>query len=208
MMKIAVVTGGEAPPLNVLKEELLSCDILIAADSGCDVLASSEIVPDYAIGDFDSLSDQAFHSRMPENKIRVLPGDKDDSDTEAAVKWALELGAREIVIMGGAGRRMDHSLANWQLFSRTKAIKKWITAWEWSCFFEERLELEGRPGQTVSVFPCGPGPWKASSRGLKWPLDPVDFTSRSSLSNSMTTGLVSLQALCGRFWVSLPWETI
>ena len=45
--------------------------------------------------------------------IRRAERDKDESDTELAVLAAIELGAREIVVVGAlGGRRLDHALAN------------------------------------------------------------------------------------------------
>jgi thiamine pyrophosphokinase len=41
-----------------------------------------------------------------------MPAEKDDTDTQLAVQVALERGATEIVIVGGLGGRVDHTLSS------------------------------------------------------------------------------------------------
>ncbi|MDO4753363.1 MAG: thiamine diphosphokinase, partial [Bacillota bacterium] len=45
-------------------------------------------------------------------KIIRLPREKDDTDTAFALKYVLELGFREIYLIGAFGALADHSLAN------------------------------------------------------------------------------------------------
>lgn len=45
----------------------------------------------------------------------MLPRDKDLTDGEALVRKALELGAEEVLLLGGIGGRLDHTLAHLEL---------------------------------------------------------------------------------------------
>ena len=82
---------------------------VIAADGGLTQCRTVGITPDLIIGDFDSLG----QVQSGENVIR-LPVVKDDTDTIAAVKLALERGYRKFLLFGCTGGRLSHTLANLQ----------------------------------------------------------------------------------------------
>ena len=46
--------------------------------------------------------------------VRLRP-EKDDSDTQSAMNYAIQNGAKEIVILGVTGNRVDHLMANFGL---------------------------------------------------------------------------------------------
>ena len=93
--------------------ELLSnqpFDYLICADGGYHYAEQAGIEPDLIIGDFDSAE---YPADKGKNVISV-PIEKDDTDTMLCVKKALELGYKDLVILGGIGGRLDHTYANIQ----------------------------------------------------------------------------------------------
>ncbi|AEI39105.1 thiamine pyrophosphokinase [Paenibacillus mucilaginosus KNP414] len=95
-------------------------DKLIGADRGALFLAEHGLRPDIALGDFDSVTAMELE-RVRDSSARFLTCDpvmKDLTDTEMAFNWALEQGAREIVMAGVLGSRWDHSLANVHLLRR------------------------------------------------------------------------------------------
>ena len=88
-MKTLIVCGGDLSAEDMLLFRPLSdqADFIIAADKGCDILLETGIIPDLAVGDFDS-------SRVPEKTRKelrtiVYPAEKDYSDTEAALYESL-----------------------------------------------------------------------------------------------------------------------
>ena len=85
-------------------------DFIICADNGYAVAKGNDIVPDVIIGDFDSIKIE-----LPTDiKIIKLPVEKDVTDTLACVKYAINNGFKDIVILGGIGGRFDHTMANLQ----------------------------------------------------------------------------------------------
>lgn len=105
MKSFIIYTGGETLP------ELLPAPpegaFLIAADSGYALMRRLGLTPDLVIGDFDSLGAPPTGER-----VLRLPTHKDDTDTQAAVTYALREGADDITVLGGIGSRLDHTLAN------------------------------------------------------------------------------------------------
>ena len=87
---------------------------LIAADKGLEFFITAGITPDLVVGDFDSLSPEgkAYMEKLPQTSIRRLKPEKDDSDTQSAVNLAVSQGAKDILILGGTGTRLDHVMAN------------------------------------------------------------------------------------------------
>ena len=82
---------------------------LIAADGGLRHARALGLVPDAFIGDMDSLREED----LPEGAI-LYPSQKDDTDMMLAVKQAMALGVRKVLLLGGLGGRLDHTYANIQ----------------------------------------------------------------------------------------------
>ena len=89
-------------------EKPLDNSLIIAADGGCDYLLSHNIVPDYAIGDFDS---GKCPDGIPAVKLNPV---KDKPDTFEAVELGIEKGCSEFHIFGATGGRTAHTAANIQ----------------------------------------------------------------------------------------------
>lgn len=89
-------------------------DYLIGADRGAWFLAEAGLPLHLAVGDFDSVDRSQFEF-IKQYALRMLTFDainKDWTDTELALREALDRGFREVVIAGCLGSRFDHTLAN------------------------------------------------------------------------------------------------
>lgn len=92
-------------------------DRVIAADRGLEFCREAGLVPDLILGDFDSAGSDAlayFSQTIPE-RIRRFPAEKDETDTELAVREALAMGSGSITVLGATGTRLDHVLGNIQI---------------------------------------------------------------------------------------------
>ena len=93
MKSCYIVAAAELAPERLRPEP---GDMLIAADAGLLHLERLGLAPDLALGDFDSLG---YVPEAPQ--VEVCPVRKDDTDTMAALRRALELGYRRALIFGG-----------------------------------------------------------------------------------------------------------
>jgi thiamine pyrophosphokinase len=227
-MKLGVVfSGGEGPSAEKCRRIIAGAQsrpgsVIAAADSGLDLAEAAGLRPDWVAGDFDSLVNKALLQGYPPERVISLPRDKDDSDTEFVLHLLAEKTCEEAWLIGGGGGRLDHTLAIRALFDRQPRpdspltpgahhlwLSRWWTAGESIYCIDAAVGdggavFHGSPGQTVSLFPIGHGfgctHWKAESRGLKWPLESVDWKSGFfSLSNTAPDGNFSVQACEGRF---------
>lgn len=85
---------------------------VIGIDRGALIAVRQGIPLRCAIGDFDSISitEKAEIEKVCE--LHALPRHKNETDSEAAILYALKQGYEEIILYGGLGGRMDHALAN------------------------------------------------------------------------------------------------
>jgi len=123
-MKLIMVAGG------TLNEEWFSRIIpenasgenekykFMGIDAGAIRLIRMGIKPDYVLGDFDSVSSEETAEILGCGaEKRVLNPIKDETDLEAALRWAVDISPDSVMIFGATGGRMDHTLANLQLLS-------------------------------------------------------------------------------------------
>lgn len=109
-----IISGGELTS-NFLKTVIENKNInnIIAVDKGLEILDKINIVPNYIIGDFDSVSENILHkyTKKDINVVKLNP-EKDYTDTHMALKLAIELKSSKVYIVGALGKRIDHTIAN------------------------------------------------------------------------------------------------
>ena len=113
-MSTLIVTGGNVNT-ELLKKilEENKFETIIAADKGLEALNKINVMPNYIIGDFDSVNKTTLNQYENKNiEITYLKPEKDFTDTHMAIKLAIEKRAKHITIIGATGTRMDHTLAN------------------------------------------------------------------------------------------------
>ncbi|MFI2855782.1 thiamine diphosphokinase [Paenibacillus sp. JSM ZJ436] len=116
--RIVIVTGGQMSP--ALLEHIEDDDFLIGADRGALYLIEHGLTPHIALGDFDSVTREEMMV-IQKNSGEVWscdPISKDLTDTEMAFNLAIDRSPKQILIIGGTGTRMDHTLANIQMLVR------------------------------------------------------------------------------------------
>ena len=113
-MTAYIFTGGQVFAESVAKLGITipDCSLVIAADSGYNNAKRLGVEPGLLLGDLDSIDRTGLlpHELDALEKI-IVPAIKDDTDTQLAVDTALERGADEIIIIGGLGGRLDHTLS-------------------------------------------------------------------------------------------------
>ena len=184
-------------------------DSVIAADAGYAHLEGIGVVPDLAIGDFDSLG------RVPQD-VPVLrhPVEKDESDMELAMEHAAGQGFDELFVYGSLGRRLDHTIANLQLFAAYSERGFSVTAIDEG--FALRL-LTG-PGSfdipatglgTVSVFSAADEALGVVETGMQYSLDGQTLTNRTSLglSNELLGQPARVSLERGTLYIFCPLES-
>ncbi|MGX7198340.1 thiamine diphosphokinase [Enterococcus nangangensis] len=111
-MKVVLVAGAhpKAWPADLVQQ----ADVLIGIDRGTWYLLQAGHLPDIAVGDFDSLSAEELASvKAKVAQVHQLVPEKDDTDTQIALKIAVEnYPTADFYLLGATGGRVDHFLAN------------------------------------------------------------------------------------------------
>lgn len=115
---ILILSGGrieEDFALSFLESR--SYQKIIAVDGGLEFLDRIGLLPTDIVGDFDTVEKGLLEKYEGLENISVhrFPPEKDDTDSEIAVKLALEYGGAQIDILGASGTRLDHTLGNIRL---------------------------------------------------------------------------------------------
>ncbi len=204
-MRGVAFIGGEGPVPALASALVGTPDVVVAADSGLTAAENAGFRPDWIVGDMDSLIDLSRLAAYPPDRVLRYPRDKDDTDTELALRLLWEQGCGQVELVGGGGGRMDHLLALAALFDREKAPDRWISSREDVRLVRDTVQARIPQESLVSVFPVGKGPWKAESTGLRWPLDALAWDRGFyGVSNVAVTGDIRIRALAGRFLLILP----
>jgi thiamine pyrophosphokinase len=177
MKKIVfILSGGELGDPSFFREEAakMAPAAMICADGGARHLLDTDMAPSLIVGDMDSL-DQVSQDRYESMGARIIrhPKEKNETDTELALKEAFAMTPSEIWIWGALGHRIDHSLANISLLiqgNRRGIEVKLIDPWCEVFLITRRMVLDGEVGQTVSILPFGGSASGITLRGFEYPL--------------------------------------
>jgi len=191
-MRAAIVGNGRLPSTRGLRQLLRHADLVVCADGGLRPMRALRITPQVAVGDFDSASPSLLAwARRRGIRLLAHPREKDQTDSELAIQYALRSGATTIDLIGVLGGRLDHTLANIGLLvalaGRHRRAR--IVHGDTELFLAApRASIPGRVGDRVSLIPLSARVAGVSTRGLKYPL--ADSTLRMDatrgISNEIT----------------------
>ncbi len=110
---IVIVVNGAISNMQLHQDILQQANTIICADGGANHAQQLAIIPDYVIGDMDSI-DNALLQQLQKNQTTQVTIDEDQSktDLELAINLAISLNPDVITILGAIGDNMDHTLAN------------------------------------------------------------------------------------------------
>lgn len=168
--KIAIIANGKIKNNDFHKEILQDFDIIICADGGANRAKKLDIIPDYIIGDLDSIKTSVFYfyKNIPKTKI-IKDTNQNKTDLEHAIKLAETLNPTNITIFGAIGNRIDHTLTNIYCLDRIKRhIKAEIIEEKVIIQLAKKsLELTGEKNDIISVIPLSDVN-NLNYTGLKW----------------------------------------
>ncbi len=172
------------------------CELTIAVDSGMEFFYEYGRIPDYIVGDFDSVRPEILHyfQSLEQKKPIILQfqPEKDETDTELAMRTAIEKGTKMIHLLGATGSRVDHMIGNIHLLGA--AMKQGV-----ECFMVDKhnrmrmiergivLKQQEQYGNYVSLFPFTPQVRGLTLTGFKYPLDhyPLECYHSLGVSNEI-----------------------
>ena len=165
-------------------ESIPTAENYIGVDKGALTLARNGKRMLLAIGDFDSVeeSDLAYIKEYSDTLLQLNPI-KDDTDSEAAVMYAIEKGYQKIHLYGGLGGRLDHAMINLRLVSR---FPETVYLHDQNNFIYSLAEgvhsIDKHEYTYISFFTEDKA--TISLEGLKYPLDKQQLTNKDTYTTS------------------------
>lgn len=183
-----ILANGHVHDYEALSPWLLPGARVICADGGARHAEALGLQPDLLLGDFDSLSEEEV-ARWQAQGVEILrmPREKDQTDTHLAMDVALERGAREILLVGATGERLDHTWANVLLlprFAEQGVRVRLVNESNVLTVTRDRETVVGKPGDFVSLLPLTPEVTGVTLRGFKYPLQDATLRWGESLGVS------------------------
>lgn len=179
-----IIANGRFPshpvPLSCIRE----AEYIICCDGAANDFIARGGVPDAIVGDCDSISE--------ENRIRFADilhpnPDQETNDLTKSVQFCVENGRQEIIIVGGTGKREDHTLGNISLLADYAELAEVIMVTNWGIFtpIHSITEFKSYKGEQVSIFSIDPK--KLTTHNLKYPVEGRILTNwwQGSLNESL-----------------------
>lgn len=119
-MRVNIVAGGPIELIPDLSKYDGDRVIWVGVDRGVFYLLKAGIKPAMAFGDFDSVSEEEMSLIEKEvSELKKFKPEKDETDMELALNWALTESREAISVFGATGGRIDHLMANVQLLLKS-----------------------------------------------------------------------------------------
>lgn len=194
--RIIIFANGELPDLDKARALLREDDFILCADGGTRHALALGLTPNLVIGDMDSI-EEAQQRELEKAGVSVesFSHDKNETDLELAIRRALELEPKQILILAALGGRLDQTLANIALLadSRLSGIDIRLDDGIEELFFcRDQVQVEGRSGDIVSLLPWGAPVHGVQTHSLKWALN--DETLHPDKTRGVSNEMISVSA--------------
>lgn len=164
-----ILADGSFPVHEIPLGYLRNDHFIVCCDGSVGNLVASGFQPDAIVGDMDSIS----HELKNRYADRIfIDENQDTNDLTKAIEWCREMNYNDIVILGGTGKREDHTLGNISLLADYVSFMNVIMVTDTGIIrpLQKGSSIPSFPGQQVSIFSIDPET-EVTSHGLKYPLN-------------------------------------
>lgn len=172
---IAIIANGSINDYVWHKQIIDNCDAIICADGGANHAIKLDVIPDFVIGDLDSITATTKKTLTDNNHTKIIHDpNQDKTDLELAIELATTLDPKELVILGAIGDAMDHTLANiFTLDEINQSIPaKIIDEKNELTLVKNEITITGEKNSIISVIPLTDTEG-LTYENLKWEADNI-----------------------------------
>jgi thiamine pyrophosphokinase len=211
---VIIISGGRFGDPIFFKKKIaeIGASLIIACDGGVRHIQKLGIKPDVIIGDMDSIEPAQLASYSAQGvQVIQYPANKDFTDTELALNYALNLKPTAIYIWGALGGRLDHTLANVFLLRKGQkaGIKTYLIDEYCEAFIvDKEAAFVDAEGVTVSLFAFSPQVEGLSLRGFVYSLKEAVLIMGESrgVSNIINEAHAKISVRAGNLLVIRYWQ--
>ena len=191
-MRAVIIGNGDIRNYEYIKSRLNDDDFIVCADGGIRHTKHLGVKADVAVGDFDS------SEKCDDITTYVYPTQKDYTDGELAIDYALRNGYSEILLIGMTGSRLDHTFTN--IFQLVKDERITLIDDDNEIYLLKSSQtFKGKKGKTLSIIPVYGDLKGVSANGLFYPLscDTLYFGQGRGNSNIITEDICTVSVKSG-----------
>lgn len=195
MKKCIILANGKSTSKRVIDfVKSKGYSIIICADGGANSAFKLGLVPDFIIGDLDSIKPEVL--KFYSDKSTIIHIKKQiDTDVEKCLKFAIKKKFTDVVLIGVTGDRLDHTIGNLSIVLKfyDKIQCKIIADNSFLLPTNKSITLRSKIGETISIFGFNKKT-KITSFGLKYPLknSSLPFGEKESTSNEASKDTVNI----------------
>lgn len=211
MNKCIVLANGQSPHKKVFDHlASIGYETLICADGGANTAFKCDLIPDYIIGDLDSIKPEIYDYFYDKCEI-IQIAQQNDTDVEKCLKFAVKKKFNDVILLGATGDRLDHSFCNLGIVLKyfDKLQIRIIHQRSLLCAYKGSVTLQTVPGETISLYGFD-AKTKFISAGLQYPLKnfSLQFGIKESTSNIALGKEVKLRIKGGKAFVIRDYEVM
>lgn len=184
-MGVLIVASGTELNKETLLQLVNKNEYIICADGGLNYVEKFNIIPDAILGDFDSVREETLEKYKKLCKdIIQFEKEKDLTDTEIAIDFAVDNGYSNITLICASGTRLDHTFANVMLIEKYNSIGVNIKVIDNNNEIEllkEKIVLKNRKKYFTSIVPITKIVKGITLKGFKYKLIDKDVSRGSTL---------------------------
>ena len=192
-MRAIIIANGQIHDNDLHRSLVAPTDLVICADGGAQQALALGLLPQVVVGDLDSF-DESLLLRLEKMHCQFIvhPTRKDETDLELALRYAIDIGVGEILILGALGGRIDQTLANVLLLALPglRSIRAKILDGRQEVFLvRDEALVEGQVGDILSLLPLTEQVTGIYTEGLEYPLKngTLYLGPARGVSNTLTT---------------------
>lgn len=200
MKKCIIIANGKSPTKIVVDYFVnKGFSVIICADGGANSAKKFGIIPNFIIGDLDSISLSTLNYFKNKSTIIQIKR-QNDTDVEKCLKFAIKKGFKEAILLGVTGDRLDHTICNLGIVIKFFNRIKILLAAESSFLtpINKMTTFKSKIGETISIYGFDKKT-KITSSGLKYKLHNtmLPFGIKESTSNVTVSNIVELNVKGG-----------
>lgn len=162
-----IIANGRFPTHPLPLSCIESATYIVCSDGAANEFIEKGGKPDAIVGDCDSISNE---NRDLYSDIIHPNSDQETNDLTKSVQFCIERGKKDIVIVGGTGKREDHTLGNISLLADYISDVNIIMVTNWGIFtpINSTTKFNSYKGEKVSIFSIDKV--QLTTENLKYPL--------------------------------------
>lgn len=173
---------------------------IYCADGAANTLISNNIIPDYIIGDLDSVNVNEIKTRSNDIYIIEKPS-QEKNDFEKVLDFLISKDKKNILIFGFQGGELEHTLNNWSVLKKFAKHLNIIILHNdrYAIPIHKSIEIELKANETISIIPQAT--CNIKTKGLKWELDneTLELGTREGARNITTSSTIKIDLNSGEY---------